>query len=241
MDIFEKDAQQKEEELQQWWKDNWKGIIGGITLAIVLIISFWTWRDYRIEQKRLSTTELYQVINFTGNEGEAVTKLAAYVVANQNTYGELASLKLVNEYVKEGKYEDAYNALTKDTKLSGDDILNDFVYIRQARLAIELKKYDEASKHLTKVKNAAFKATVTELEGDIALAQGNKTDAFAKYEKALLLTDAKQKNELLRLKRDSLKTVSGFAISPELQTQVKEEKAEVKEEKAEVAPVEEAK
>ena len=65
VDIFEADEKQREEEIQQWWKDNWVSIIGGIVIAIVGIIAFWSWRDYQMSQKQLQTASLYSVISNT--------------------------------------------------------------------------------------------------------------------------------------------------------------------------------
>ena len=46
MDILEEDEKQREEELEKWWKENWKSIFGGVLLAIFLIVSVYFYRDY---------------------------------------------------------------------------------------------------------------------------------------------------------------------------------------------------
>ncbi|MEE1285571.1 MAG: tetratricopeptide repeat protein, partial [Ruminobacter sp.] len=144
VDIFEADEKQREEEIQQWWKDNWVSIIGGIVIAIVGIIAFWSWRDYQMSQKQLQTASLYSVISNT--KDVKIDDVKSYIDTNKNEYGQIVSFQLANLYVAEGKYQEAYNALVDNIQagMVNDSILNDVARIRAARLAIELKKFNDS-------------------------------------------------------------------------------------------------
>lgn len=224
VDIFEADEKQREEEIQQWWKDNWVSIIGGIVIAIVGIIAFWSWRDYQMSQKQLQTASLYSVISNT--KDVKIDDVKSYIDTNKNEYGQIVSFQLANLYVAEGKYQEAYNALVDNIQagMVNDSILNDVARIRAARLAIELKKFNDSVALLDKIENDSFKAVALELKGDNAKAQGKNKEALDFYNKAVELYESINTNIVLKLKRDSLLTTDGVVNTNFVKT---EEKTEV--------------
>lgn len=224
VDIFEADEKQREEEIQQWWKDNWVSIIGGIVIAIVGIIAFWSWRDYQMSQKQLQTASLYSVISNT--KDVKIDDVKSYIDTNKNEYGQIVSFQLANLYVAEGKYQEAYNALVDNIQVGmvNDSILNDVARIRAARLAIELKKFNDSVALLDKIENDSFKAVALELKGDNAKAQGKNKEALDFYNKAVELYESINTNIVLKLKRDSLLTTDGVVNTNFVKT---EEKTEV--------------
>lgn len=224
VDIFEADEKQREEEIQQWWKDNWVSIIGGIVIAIVGIIAFWSWRDYQMSQKQLQTASLYSVISNT--KDVKIDDVKSYIDINKNEYGQIVSFQLANLYVAEGKYQEAYNALVDNIQagMVNDSILNDVARIRAARLAIELKKFNDSVALLDKIENDSFKAVALELKGDNAKAQGKNKEALDFYNKAVELYESINTNIVLKLKRDSLLTTDGVVNTNFVKT---EEKTEV--------------
>lgn len=224
VDIFEADEKQREEEIQQWWKDNWVSIIGGIVIAIVGIIAFWSWRDYQMSQKQLQTASLYSVISNT--KDVKIDDVKSYIDTNKNEYGQIVSFQLANLYVAEGKYQEAYNALVDNIQagMVNDSILNDVARIRAARLAIELKKFNDSVALLDKIENDSFKAVALELKGDNAKAQGKNNEALDFYNKAVELYETINTNIVLKLKRDSLLTTDGVVNTNFVKT---EEKTEV--------------
>ena len=224
VDIFEADEKQREEEIQQWWKDNWVSIIGGIVIAIVGIIAFWSWRDYQMSQKQLQTASLYSVISNT--KDVKIDDVKSYIDTNKNEYGQIVSFQLANLYVAEGKYQEAYNTLVDNIQagMVNDSILNDVARIRAARLAIELKKFNDSVALLDKIENDSFKAVALELKGDNAKAQGKNKEALDFYNKAVELYESINTNIVLKLKRDSLLTTDGVVNTNFVKT---EEKTEV--------------
>ena len=224
VDIFEADEKQREEEIQQWWKDNWVSIIGGIVIAIVGIIAFWSWRDYQMSQKQLQTASLYSVISNT--KDVKIDDVKSYIDTNKNEYGQIVSFQLANLYVAEGKYQEAYNALVDNIQagMVNDSILNDVARIRAARLAIELKKFNDSVALLDKIENDSFKAVALELKGDNAKAQGKNKEALDFYNEAVELYESINTNIVLKLKRDSLLTTDGVVNTNFVKT---EEKTEV--------------
>lgn len=212
MDIFEVDEQQREEELQKWWHDNWKSIVSGIVVALLVIIGVHQYREYEIAQKQENTIAFYtQVLSSDGTDEKAIAKVKEFIAEHQDNFGVLAGIQLAKTYVSLGKYEDAYNTLNALAGVGQDKILDDLLSIRIARLAIELKNFTQAQSLLDKVTNENFVNTINELKGDLAFAQGDKVKAYEYYGKAL---DARTKGatgslDTLKLKRNSLATTQG--------------------------------
>ena len=179
MDIFEVDEQQREEELQKWWHDNWKSIVSGIVVALLVIIGVHQYREYEIAQKQENTIAFYtQVLSSDGTDEKAIAKVKEFIAEHQDNFGVLAGIQLAKTYVSLGKYEDAYNTLNALAGVGQDKILDDLLSIRIARLAIELKNFTQAQSLLDKVTNENFVNTINELKGDLAFAQGDKVKAF---------------------------------------------------------------
>ena len=202
MDVFEADAQQREEELHRWWQENWKSIVMGIVLAIAIITVVFMYRDYTKKVK-------YQnAVDFYANSVNDVKKFIGD--HSSDVYSQLASLSLAKQYVAEKKYQEAADLLKASIGASRDNILDDVIRLRVARLNIELKKFDEANAVLDAITNReAFKFEVASLKGDAAYANKDNATALKFYEEALSSAKADDDTNVVKMKRDSLKTVKG--------------------------------
>lgn len=187
MDIFEADEQQREEELQKWWHDNWLSIVTGIVVAFILIFGFHKYREYEKNQKIESTQAFYtEVVQNDGSDDASIAKVKSFIDNHKNdSLGVLAAIQLSKTYVSLGKYEEAYNLLDAAKAQGSDDILQNLVAIRCARLAIELKKFDKVEAILSSLKDDTYFAIKNEILGDMAYAQGDNTKAYEFYKQAL--------------------------------------------------------
>ncbi len=248
MDIFEEDEKQREEELEQWWKDNWKSILGGVVLAIVLIIAVYMYRDYMTQKRQDNATAFYTTVMDVNNEDpkvEAVTK--SFIQNHNDVYGELAASSLAKSYISAKKYEEAFTVLKDAIGKGNDDILDNILRIRAARLAIVLKKYSDAESLLSDTKDESFKAAVLEVRGDSAVAQGKTQEAQKFYEEAKKVLDANNsENPMLKMKYENLLSTDGvkanksIAVSESAKTEEKaSEPAKVEEKASEPAKAEE--
>lgn len=218
MDIFEEDAQQREEELQKWWHENWKSIIFGILFALIVITGVWVYRDY-MHKVRQQNAELYYtnvLVNDSSDVG-AVAKVQQFISEQKNVYGQLASLQLSKTFVQIGKYKEALDVLSQNIGVASDKLMDDLISTRAARIAIEIKDFDAAEKLLNGVKTKAFEAVVYELKGDLAKAQNKNSEAIDFYNKSIELQDANVANSILKMKRDSLLTVDGSQLNTSAQ------------------------
>ena len=112
MDILEEDEKQREEELEKWWKENWKSIFGGVLLAIFLIVSVYFYRDYVTRQRQHGANEFYSlVLNGDINDPRGLEAVKSFIADHNDVYGELAASVLVTSQVSAGKYEEALESL----------------------------------------------------------------------------------------------------------------------------------
>ncbi|WP_274968433.1 YfgM family protein [Succinimonas amylolytica] len=216
MDILEEDEKQREEELEKWWKENWKSIFGGVLLAIFLIVSVYFYRDYVTRQRQHGANEFYSVVlNGDINDPKGLESVKDFIAGHNDVYGELAASVLVKSLVSAGKYEEALDNLRNAIGKGNDTILDNLLRIRAARLAVTLKKYDEAEGFLKAAKDEAVKGVVTEIRGDIAAAQGRREEAVALYREALGMVKEGFEKPGLKMKYESLLAEKGVKPAPE--------------------------
>ncbi len=220
MDIFEADEQQREEELQKWWKDNWASIVSGVLVALVAICALYYYREYNVQNKQQSTTDFYTIVmQNDGTDDKSIGIVKDFISTHNDEYGQLASIQLSKSFIAMNKYQEAYDVISQSIKSGSDEILDNLMQLRAARLAIELKKFDKAMDHLNSVKNDSFTAAVAELKGDLLRAQGNFSDALDSYKKAMDLAVDTNVSAILKMKYDSLLTTDGV-VSKDIKTSV---------------------
>ena len=216
MDILEEDEKQREEELEKWWKENWKSIFGGVLLAIFLIVSVYFYRDYVTRQRQHGANEFYSVVlNGDINDPRGLEAVKSFIADHNDVYGELAASVLVKSQVSAGKYEEALESLKGAIGKGNDRILDNLLRIRAARLAVTLKKYDEAESFLSAARDESVKGVVTEIRGDIAADRGKNADAAALYREALGMVKDGFEKPGLKMKYESLLSEKGVKPAPE--------------------------
>ena len=226
MDILEEDEKQREEELEKWWKENWKSIFGGVLLAIVLIVAVYFYRDYVTKQRQRGANEFYaEVLNGDINDPKGLETVKTFISEHGDVYGELASAVLVKSLVSAGKYEEALANLKEAIGRGNDRILDNILRIRAARLAVALKKYDEAESYLSAAGDDAVRGVVTEIRGDIAAARGQKEEAAKLYREALDLVKEGFEKPGLKMKYENLLSEKGVKPAPEFAVSAESEAA----------------
>ena len=117
--------------------------------------------------------------------------------------------------VSAGKYEEALANLKEAIGRGNDRILDNILRIRAARLAVALKRYDEAEGYLRAAGDDAVKGVVTEIRGDIAAAKGQKQEAAKLYREALDLVKEGFEKPGLKMKYENLLSDKGVKPAPE--------------------------
>lgn len=178
----------QEEALRNWWRENWKWVLGGIVLGLA-IIAGWQYQRTHSDRQAAAAAELYQ--EFRGaverNELDAANRALGTLAADhkKSPYTQQGRLLLAKKHVDEGKYDEALPLLQAVVDESKDEELAWVARLRVARLLIQQGKHDDALKLLDPEKAGAFAAQVREIRGDAQVAKGNPEAARAEYAAAL--------------------------------------------------------
>lgn len=178
----------QEEALRNWWKENWRWILGGIVLGLALL-GGWQYLKVHKAQQADAAAKLYT--DFRGaldkNELEAANRSLASLSADyaKSPYTQQGRLLLAKKHVEANELDKALPLLQAVADESKDEELAWVARMRVARLLIQQGKHDDALKLLDVEKAGAFSAQVREIRGDAQVAKGNPSAARAEYAAAL--------------------------------------------------------
>ncbi len=178
----------QEEALRNWWKENWRWILGGVVLGLALLGGWQYWKIHTAE-KAASAAKVYA--DFRGaldrNELDAANRSLATMVADhpKSPYTQQGRLLLAKKHVEANKLDEALPLLQAVADQSKDEELGWVARMRAGRLLIQQGKHDDALKLLDVEKAGAFAPQVREIRGDAQVAKGNATAARAEYAAAL--------------------------------------------------------
>lgn len=178
----------QEEALRNWWKENWRWILGGVLLGVALLGG---WQYMKVHQAQQADAAAKLYTDFRGaldrNEIDAATRSLATLSADysKSPYTQQGRLLLAKKHVEADKLDQALPLLRAVADESKDDELAWVARMRVARLLIQQGKHDDALNLLDAEKAGAFAAQVREIRGDAQVAKGNPTAARAEYAAAL--------------------------------------------------------
>ncbi|MDO2951085.1 YfgM family protein [Aeromonas simiae] len=202
MEIYTNEEQQVEA-IKGWWKENGTSVIAGTVIGLAGLFGWRWYNDHQQTNMQLASSEFSRVTDAMTKEGDkAFAQVEGFINDNKGAYADLASLELASAAVKAGKLDVAAAQLTRVAE-QGDASVQAIAAVRLARVLAEQGKADDALARLAKIQDAAFKAQVAEVRGDILLAQNKPEEARSAYQAA---ADAGglQSSAELRLKMDDL-------------------------------------
>lgn len=198
---------EQEEALRNWWRENWKWIIGGVALGLGLLGGWRYFEAYRLKRADQAAA-LYQQFQqaLAKPDTEQATRLLTDLAAahGASAYTQQARLALAKQQVEAGKFAEAEALLTTVAAQASDPQLAQVAQLRAARLLIQQAKHDEALKLLDADKAGAFAAQVREVRGDALAAKGDAAGARAEYAAALADPKAELDRATVELKLQEL-------------------------------------
>jgi predicted negative regulator of RcsB-dependent stress response len=203
----------QEEALRNWWRENWRWIIGGVVLGVALLVGWRYYQSHR-EQQAHKAAEMYSKLEAavksddTAKASELLNDLSAEF--DSSAYAQEARLLLAKSHVDHGKFDDAVPLLRAVVDKSDDQEMAQIARLRLARVLLQQGKHDEALKLLDTKDAGEFAGAEREVRGDAYFAKGDMEAARAEYAAALAGDDAPIDRTLLELK---LQEVGGVAPS----------------------------
>ena len=179
---------EQEELLRNWLRENWRWMLGGVALGVVLLIGWNYWGKHREERAARAAVMAEDVRKaIDANETDKAAKLVANLTAEfgATPYAQEARLQLAKMQVIAGKYDEATGLLSAVAKDTDDEVLRQVAQLRHARILLQLGKHDQALALLKPDDAGQFSAAVQEVRGDALFAKGDKEGARAAYAAAL--------------------------------------------------------
>jgi len=195
--------EEREEALREWWRENWRWIVGGLVLGVLLLFGWYYWQSWQAKRSERAAqlySEVQQALAAKDvSKAESVAKTLA-ADFGRAAYAQQAQLLLAKNHVEAGEFAEAETLLRSLTGQSKDKELADIALLRLARLLVQQGKYDEAVKLLEPLTAGGFGAQAREIRGDALVAKGDAEGARAEYAAALANVDATIDRALVELK-----------------------------------------
>ena len=201
------DEHEQSERVRIWLRQNGVGILGGIVLALALIVA-WQWWQKKQVAELAEANNRYQSVSrslLAKDLDEAAKDVSALEGGKVRIYADLAALELAKAQVEAGRNQDAVKTLRG---LATEGEFKSLIDQRIARLLIETGKPDEALALLGDAQDSAG----LEIKGDALVAQGKRDQARELYTRSLAKLDvAAPQHRLLEIK---LMDVGGKPADP---------------------------
>jgi len=207
---------EREEQLRQWWSDNWLWILGGIALGLAMLWGWQYWQRTRMEQAQRELSGYQSVITSLSQDkfDEAVVQAKALRDAQPGSpYADQSDLVLARAAVEMRKLDEAALHLRTVMDGSKDPELRAVARTRLARVMVEQAKYDDALALLDTADAGSYAARYHELRGDAYAGKGDSEAARREYDEALSAPDDETglDRDYIELKRDALPPVAAVA------------------------------
>lgn len=180
--------EQELEALKNWWKENGRTLVVGVAIGLGGVFG-WTWWQDHLRGQAEEASQIYQrVVEDAGaNRHDAVRVQAAAIVRSypKTGYAALASLLAAKSAFAENDFEDAKRQLEWVIDNADSASFRDLARLRLARILIDEDKLDQATSVVESVEQEAFRASASEIRGDIQITRGDAQGARDAYLQAL--------------------------------------------------------
>ena len=204
--------QEQVEALKNWWRENAKGVIGGIVIGLGAVFAVWAWRDYHQTKTEKAAVEYRQLVDEVkrGAAKEGLERGARLMGEFSDTpYAVLAALANARIALDNDDVAAARKQLEWALAHARETTLQQLARLRLARVMLELGDGQAALKLLSDVEAGGFSAEYAEVQGDSYLALKQPGPARSAYQRALqALPAGTDKAVLLQMKLDDLGAVN---------------------------------
>jgi predicted negative regulator of RcsB-dependent stress response len=179
---------EREEQLRNWWSENWLWIVGGIALGLAGLAGYQYWQQTRYQAAESDEANYLALLDsLARDQRDAAVKQADELRKQhpKSPYADQADLALARAAVGRRDFDDAARRLRTVADASRDEQLRQIARSRLARVLIEQGKHDEALALLDVAKAGAFAALFHDVRGDAMAAKGDAAAAAREYDAAL--------------------------------------------------------
>jgi predicted negative regulator of RcsB-dependent stress response len=203
------------EAIKRWWQENGKSTVFGIALALAIVFGWKGWQGHQQDQ----AGEASAIFDNLLIADAAVERDGSSVGTAQHladtlkdkfaglSYGQFAALYKAKYAVKADDYAVAITELEWVLAQRPSEQIKAQAEMRLAQVYYSQQNYDKAMKYLTGLAKTGYAAEASELEGDVAFAQGDRSAALVAYQRARSLAreqEAPVNNAMLDMKINDL-------------------------------------
>ena len=204
------------EAIKNWWKENGRSTVLGVTLAVVAVFGWRTWQDYQQTQAE-NASLLFQNMNGTiqvqpGETLPAERLATATHLAKQlktehgsSSYALFASLWLAKVAVEQGDTAAAQSEQEWVLQQEPETAVAQVARQRLARVIAANGNPDQALSVLGSAPASGFESDFYQVRGDILLQKGDVEQARAAYQQGLAKAGGEPR-PILSMKLDDLAT-----------------------------------
>ncbi|HSN16977.1 MAG TPA: tetratricopeptide repeat protein [Gammaproteobacteria bacterium] len=193
---------------KKWWKDNYKSILLGALIAVV-VVGGWRYWQYRVQSRSAAASGMFASLlqSMKAHDDAAALKTGNAIMDQypDTAYAAQAALALAQVQVTAGKLPEGEKMLQWAMDHAKDDGLKTLAQLRLARVQLAAGDAKTALATLGNDDPQGFAPLFDAVRGDADVKLGDTAAARAAYQKALDgWTDQLGDKSLLKMKLDSL-------------------------------------
>lgn len=181
--------QEELENAKRAWKLWGRWLFGGLFLAAIIYIGHNFWQTQTMKKNAEATTILENVFLPKAQANDTTGSLKALQQLQTEYPKSIAALQatllIASDNFDNGKYTEAENHLLWIKKQHSSTPINMVLTERLVAVYLQQEKYDAAIALLQEKNEPEYAARIFELQGDVYLAQGKKTEAHTAFQAAL--------------------------------------------------------
>jgi len=204
MDIYASD-EEKGEEIKQWWRDNGRSVITGCILGAAIIIGGRYWLTYQQTVTSNASIAYQQVVIAINDDDQTIAEDKTQQLFSEfsgTPYAVFAAFEMAAQSTNSTSAQSYLEWVMANADLSAH---KELARLRLAQLLMSDEKFDQSLTLIDESESPAYSSLLSELRGDIYVAQGNAVEARAAYQIAILdLLQGEPRKQLLQVKLDDV-------------------------------------
>jgi predicted negative regulator of RcsB-dependent stress response len=192
---YDLEEQEQLDALKAWWKEHGNHVLTVVTAAFVAYAGFQGWKYYQHQQGLQASAAYEALTQLDTKDVKKIRSVSGQLMEKYSgtPYAARAALMAARANYEAGDVKSAHAQVEWAMTHAQDDAVKSIAQLQLAGLQFEEKKYDDALKTLADKHDPAFDGLLSDLKGDILVAQGKPAEAKIAYAEALAKLDEKGK------------------------------------------------
>jgi len=204
MDIYASD-EEKGEEIKQWWRDNGRSVITGCILGAAIIFGGRYWLTHQQTLTSNASVAYQQVVMAINDDNRTIAEDKTQQLFSEfsgTPYAIFAAFEMAAQSTDSAAAQSYLEWVMANADLTAH---KELARLRLAQLLMSDEKLDQSLALIDESESVAYSSLLSELRGDILVAQGKSIDARAAYQIALVdLIQGEPRKQLLQVKLDDV-------------------------------------